>query len=71
MEWHVHGFGGKALLAKGPAPLIGPGTGQRDVVAAADVAQVAVLALSAAAAPRPVIEIGGPGHFGHREPTAV
>ena len=67
MEHHVHTFNGKALLEKGQARLIGAGTKKRNFVAAADVAQFAVLALTAEPRPSPVIEIGGPGNFSNIE----
>jgi len=71
MEWHVHEFNGKALLAKGKAQLIGPGTKQRNFVAATDVAEFAVRALTEAAPHGPVIEIGSPGNFSNRQVTAL
>jgi uncharacterized protein YbjT (DUF2867 family) len=71
MECHVHAFNGKALLAKGKAQLIGPGTKPRNFVAAADVAAFAVLALTEEPAPGPIIEIGGPGNFSNRDVTAL
>lgn len=71
MEWHVHAFNGKALLDKGRANLIGPGTKLRNFVAAADVAAFAVQALTGEPAPGPIIEIGGPGNFSNRDVTAL
>jgi NADH dehydrogenase len=71
MEWHVHAFNGKALLDKGKAQLIGPGTKPRNFVAAADVAAFAVMALTEEPAPGPIIEIGGPGNFSNRHVTAL
>ncbi|MEO7244535.1 MAG: SDR family oxidoreductase [Rubrivivax sp.] len=67
MEQHVHTFNGKALLEKGQAKLVGAGTKKRNFVAGDDVAQFAVLALTAEALPEPVIEIGGPGNFSNNE----
>jgi uncharacterized protein YbjT (DUF2867 family) len=63
MEHHVHNFNGKGVLDKGKAQLIGPGTKQRNFVAATDVAHFAVLALLADPKPFDTIEIGGPGHY--------
>jgi nucleoside-diphosphate-sugar epimerase len=51
--------------------LIGPATKKRNFVAAADVAEFAVLALTDAALPGPVIEIGSPGNFSNGEVTAL
>ncbi|MEO7150589.1 MAG: SDR family oxidoreductase [Burkholderiaceae bacterium] len=67
MEHHVHTFNGKALLGKGQARLIGSGTKLRNFVAGDDVAQFAVLALTAEPVPGPLIEIGGPGNFTNNE----
>jgi uncharacterized protein YbjT (DUF2867 family) len=71
MEQHVHEFNGKGLLDKGRIQLIGPGTKRRNFVAAADVAQFAVLALTADPAPGPVLEIMGPGNFSNNDVAAL
>lgn len=71
MEWHVHEFNGKALLAKGKAQWIGPRTKQRNFVAAADVTAFAVPALAREPAPGPSLEIGGPGNLSNGEVTAL
>lgn len=67
MEQHAHTFNGKLLLDSGKAKLIGAGTKKRNFVAADDVAQFAVAALTAEPMPGPVIEIGGPGDFSNNE----
>ena len=67
MEQHVHDFNGKFVLATGRARLIGSGEKKRNFVAADDVAQYAVLALTAEPLPAPLIEIGGPANFTNRE----
>lgn len=67
MEHHVHEFNGKGVLANGRSQLIGSGGKKRNFVAADDVAQYAVLALTAEPIPAPVIEVGGPGNFTNRE----
>lgn len=67
MEQHVHDFNGKFVLATGRARLIGSGEKKRNFVAADDVAQYAVLALTADPLPAPLIEIGGPADFTNRE----
>ena len=71
MEQHVHDFNGKGLLDKGRVQLIGPGTKRRNFVAGEDVAQFAVLALTAEPAPGPVLEIVGPGNFSNNEVAAL
>ena len=67
MEWHAHAFNGKALLEKGRAVLLGSGSKRRNFVAARDVAEVAVHALTDAGTPPAVISIGGPGNFSNDE----
>lgn len=71
MEQHVHEFNGKGLLDGGRARLVGAGTKRRNFVAADDVAQIAVLALTAEPMPGPVLEIGGPGNFSNNEVAAL
>lgn len=71
MEQHVHAFNGEALLAKGQARLIGPGTKKRNFVAATDVARLAVRALTEDPAPFQTLEIGGPGAYSNNEVTAL
>jgi uncharacterized protein YbjT (DUF2867 family) len=71
MEHHVHDFNGKVLLEKGRAQLIGGGTKPRNFVAGDDVAQFAVLALTAEPPPMTVIEIGGPGNHSNNEVAAL
>jgi uncharacterized protein YbjT (DUF2867 family) len=63
MEHHVHEFNGKAVLAKGKAQLIGPGTKPRNFVAGSDVAQFAVRALLDEPLPFTSLDIGGHDHF--------
>jgi uncharacterized protein YbjT (DUF2867 family) len=67
MEHHVHLFNGKALLDKGKAQLIGPGTKQRNFVAATDVAQFALRALVDDPPRFAVLDIGGPEHLSNVE----
>ena len=67
MEQHVHEFNGKSVLATGRARLIGSGEKKRNFVAADDVAQYAVLALTAEPIPSQLIEVGGPANFTNRE----
>lgn len=67
MEQHVHEFNGKTVLATGRARLIGSGEKKRNFVAADDVAQYAVLALTAAEVPAQMLEIGGPTNLSNRE----
>jgi uncharacterized protein YbjT (DUF2867 family) len=71
MEQHVHDFNGKGLLKSGRAQLVGPGTKRRNFVAADDVAQFAVLAVTVEPMPDPVLEIGGPGNFSDNEVAAL
>jgi uncharacterized protein YbjT (DUF2867 family) len=71
MEQHVHEFNGRAVLERGKARLIGPGTKVRNFVAASDVARIAVEALLADPAPGPVVEIGGPDHLTNVEIAAL
>jgi len=67
MEHHVHNFNGKAVLEKGKAQLIGPGTKRRNFVCAEDVAVFAVRALLDEPLPYTRLDIGGPGHHSNRE----
>ena len=71
MEHHAHNFNGKALLEKGKAQLIGPGTKQRNFVAATDVAIFAVRALLDEPLPFERLEIGGPDNASNNEVTAL
>jgi len=71
MEQHVHEFNGKGLLEKGRAQLIGAGTKRRNFVAADDVAQFAVLALTAEPAPGSAIDICGPDNLSNNEVAAL
>lgn len=71
MEQHVHEFNGAALLASGKARLIGPGTKPRNFVAAADVAQVAVQALTQDPPPFELLEVGGHDHYSNVEVTEL
>lgn len=67
MEQHVHLFNGKAVLDKGKASLVGPGSKPRNFVCAADVAQLAVRALLEDPPPFRALDVGGPGHFSNVE----
>lgn len=67
MEHHVHLFNGKAVLDKGKAQLIGPGTKKRNFVAATDVAHFALRALLDDPPPFAVLDIGGPDHLSNAE----
>lgn len=71
MEQHVHLFNGKAVLDKGKASLIGPGTKQRNFVCAADVARFAVRALLEDPPPFRTLDIGGPDHLSNAEVAAL
>lgn len=71
MEQHVHAFNGAAVLAKGKAQLIGPGTKPRNFVAATDVAQLAVRALLEDPPPFRTLDIGGHDHASNAEVAAL
>ena len=71
MEQHVHEFNGRAVLEKGRARLVGPGTKPRNFVSAADVARIAVEAITADPAPGPLVEIGGPDNLTNSEVAAL
>jgi NADH dehydrogenase len=71
MEHHVHAFNGQAVLAKGKAQLIGPGTKPRNFVRAADLAPLVVRALLEDPPPFRRLDIGGPGHHGNAEVAAL
>lgn len=71
MEHHVHNFNGQAVLDKGKAQLIGPGTKPRNFVCAADVAAFAVRALLEDPPPYRVLAIGGHGHHSNAEVAAL
>lgn len=63
MEWHAHRFNGGPLLRYGRTVLLGAGTRKRNFVAAADVAQLAAMALVEPRMAGQIVEIGGPGNF--------
>lgn len=67
MEHHAHNFNGKALLDKGKAQLIGPGTKPRNFVCAEDVATFALRALLDDPPPFRRLDIGGPGHYSNTD----
>jgi NADH dehydrogenase len=71
MEQHVHDFNGAAVLAKGKAQLIGPGTKPRNFVAAGDVAQFALRALLDDPPPFRALDIGGHDHASNAEVAAL
>ena len=71
MEQHVHEFNGRAFIEKGRSQLVGAGAKPRNFVAASDVARIAVHALTAAAAPGPIVEIGGPDNLTNTEVAAL
>jgi uncharacterized protein YbjT (DUF2867 family) len=71
MEQHVHLFNGQAVLAKGKASLVGPGTKPRNFVCAEDVAELAVQALLADPPPFRRLDIGGPGHHSNHDIAAL
>lgn len=71
MEWHAHEFIGKPILAKGKVTLFGKGDNPRNFVAAADVANYAVLALTDPRAVGQVIEIGGPENWSNNQVAAL
>jgi uncharacterized protein YbjT (DUF2867 family) len=71
MEQHVHLFNGLAVLDKGKASLIGPGSKRRNFVCAADVAQFAVRALLEDPPPFRRLDIGGHDHLSNAEVAAL
>jgi uncharacterized protein YbjT (DUF2867 family) len=71
MEQHVHDFNGAAVLAKGKAQLIGPGTKPRNFVAASDVALFALRALLDDPPPFRTLDIGGHDHASNAEVAAL
>jgi len=71
MEHHVHNFNGKAVLDKGKAQIIGPGTKPRNFVCAADVARFAVRALLEDPPPFRELAIGGHGNHGNAEVASM
>lgn len=71
MEQHVHLFNGKAVLDKGKASLVGPGTKPRNFVRAADVARLALRALLEDPPPFRTLDIGGHGHYSNAEVAAL
>lgn len=71
MEHHAHNFNGKAVLEKGKAQLIGPGTKPRNFVCAADVAQFALRALLEDPPPFRRLDIGGHGQHSNAEVAAI
>lgn len=71
MEHHAHNFNGAALLAKGKVQLIGPGTKKRNFIAATDVAEFAVRALTLDPPPFTELAIGGHGHYTNVEVTQL
>jgi uncharacterized protein YbjT (DUF2867 family) len=71
MEQHVHLFNGAAVLKRGKASLIGPGTKPRNFVCAADIAPLAARALLEDPPPFRVLDIGGHGHYSNLEVAAL
>ncbi len=71
MEHHAHNFNGKAVLEKGKAQLVGPGTKPRNFVRAADVAPFAVRALLEDPPPFRRLDIGGHGQYSNAEVAAL
>jgi uncharacterized protein YbjT (DUF2867 family) len=71
MEWHAHVFNGKAILEKGRTTLLGSGTKPRNFVAASDVAEFAVLALTDPRLVGRTIDVGGPGDFTNDQVAAL
>jgi uncharacterized protein YbjT (DUF2867 family) len=71
MEHHVHALNGQAVLDKGKARLIGPGTKPRNFVCAADVARFALRALLDDPPPFRRLDIGGHGQHSNAEVAAL
>ena len=71
MEQHAHAFNGKAVLDKGKASLVGPGTKPRNFVCAVDVAEFAVRALLEDPPPFRRLDIGGHGHHSNADVAAL
>jgi uncharacterized protein YbjT (DUF2867 family) len=63
MEWHAHAFIGERVLERGSAVILGKGTRPRNFVAAADVASVAVEALTHRSPAHQMLAVAGPGNF--------
>lgn len=62
MESHAHGLIGEGIMRKGKVAIFGRGERPRNFVAAADVARVAVLALSDPDLVGATVAVGGPAH---------
>jgi uncharacterized protein YbjT (DUF2867 family) len=67
MESHAHMLIGQPILEKGKVSLFGRGENPRNFVAAQDVAQLAVLALTVPQMAGAVVEIGGPENWTNME----
>lgn len=67
MEWHVHNLLGKDLVESGKATIFGNGNNPTNFVAAADVAALAVLALTDPGTSGTTLEIGGPDNLSKRQ----
>lgn len=67
MESHAHMLIGQPILQKGKVSLFGQGENPRNFVAAQDVAQFAVLALTTPQMAGEIVEIGGPENWTNME----
>ncbi|MBN1427098.1 MAG: SDR family oxidoreductase [Anaerolineae bacterium] len=63
MEQHAHLFNGKAILESGKTSILGTGAKPRNFMAARDVAQFAVIALTDSKMRNQILEVGGPQNF--------
>jgi uncharacterized protein YbjT (DUF2867 family) len=71
MEQHAHLFNGKSILESGKTNILGTGTKPRNFMAARDVAQFAVIALTDPRACNQIIDMGGPENFTNNEVAAL
>jgi uncharacterized protein YbjT (DUF2867 family) len=67
MEWHVHLLLGKSIVDSGKTTIFGGGNNPTNFIAAADVARVAVLALTEPQTSGKTLEIGGPDNLTKRQ----
>lgn len=70
MEWHVHRLLGKSIMETGKTVVFGAGRTPTNFIAAADLAQYAIAALTEPSLVRRTLELGGPDNVTKRDVIA-
>lgn len=71
MEWHVHRLLGKGIVESAKTIVMGAGTMPTNFIAAMDLAQYAVAALTDPSLSRRTLELGGPDNVTRRDIVAM